>query len=117
MTAKTLSPTAPLIGNTAEWLQVTPGERFTIRTSTRHTNGAYAVFEFVADPGNGVHMHVHDNEEEHIIILDGTALVANGNHTFDATVGTSFTVSRGIPHAWCNVSDRPHVSYLYPRTH
>jgi mannose-6-phosphate isomerase-like protein (cupin superfamily) len=57
------------------------------------------MLEIVADPGNGVRMHIHENEDEHFIILEGTACVACGERTWDAAAGTAFTVSRGVPHA------------------
>jgi hypothetical protein len=43
----------------AKWLQATPGERFTIRTSVEEPDGNFTVIEVVADPGNGVPMHIH----------------------------------------------------------
>jgi hypothetical protein len=52
-----------------EWLQVTPGERFNIRVPSAQTNGAYSVIEIVADPRNGVPLHIHNKEEEHFIVL------------------------------------------------
>jgi mannose-6-phosphate isomerase-like protein (cupin superfamily) len=93
--------------NEAEWLEVTPGERFTIRTSCKATNDAYVVLEFVAEPGNGVPMHIHDNEEEHFIIVEGTAHMANGDTMVDLTAGSAITVDKGVPHAWCNRTEAP----------
>lgn len=93
--------------DTGRWLEVTPGERFTIRTSSWDTSGDYVMFEFVAEPGNGVPMHIHENEEEHFIIVEGTMRMANGDATLDAIAGTSLTVRKGVPHAWCNLSDSP----------
>ena len=90
-----------------EWLEVTPGERFRIRTPVDETNGIYTMLELVADPRNGVPMHIHKNEEEHFIVLEGTMHIANGAETMDAPAGTAVTVSRGVPHAWCNLSDFP----------
>jgi hypothetical protein len=55
------------------WLQVTPGERLRIRVTSAQTMQAYFVIEVVADPHNGVPLHVHNNEEEHLIVLDGTS--------------------------------------------
>ena len=55
-----------------EWLQVTPGERFKIRVSSAQTLGAYSVIEIVADPGNGVPLHIHNKEDEHFIVVEGT---------------------------------------------
>jgi mannose-6-phosphate isomerase-like protein (cupin superfamily) len=88
-----------------EWLEVTPGERFTIRTSSKATNDAYAVLEVVAEPWNGVPMHIHEYEEEHFIIVEGTAHMANGDTILDVTAGSAVTVSKGVPHAWCNRTD------------
>jgi mannose-6-phosphate isomerase-like protein (cupin superfamily) len=90
-----------------EWLQISPGERFKIRTSTRDTGGAYTVLEFVADARYGTPMHIHDNEDEHFVILEGLVRIANGDRILDAPAGTTLTVSKGVPHAWCNLLDAP----------
>jgi mannose-6-phosphate isomerase-like protein (cupin superfamily) len=90
-----------------EWLQVTPGERFNIRVSSAHTMGTYSMIEIVADPGNGVPLHIHNKEEEHFIVVEGTLDIANGDRRWDASAGTSVTVRRGVPHAWCNSSNTP----------
>ena len=90
-----------------EWLQVTPGERFKIRIPSAQTMGAYSMIEIVADPGNGVPLHIHNREEEHFLVLEGTLDIANGDRRWDAPAGTSVTVRRGVPHAWCNPSDTP----------
>jgi len=52
-------------------------------------------------------MHIHQNEDEHFVILEGTARIASGDKTFDAAAGTAITLSKGVPHAWCNPSDSP----------
>jgi mannose-6-phosphate isomerase-like protein (cupin superfamily) len=49
-------------------------------------------------------MHVHDNADEHFIILEGKAFIANGNRRAEVAAGSSITISRGVPHAWCNRS-------------
>ena len=57
------------------------------------------MLEVVADPRNGVPMHIHANEDEHFIVLEGTLRFANGDTTLDAHAGTAITVSKGVPHA------------------
>jgi mannose-6-phosphate isomerase-like protein (cupin superfamily) len=89
----------------AEWLQTTPGERFTIRTSVNETDGNFTILEVVADPRNGVSMHIHKNEDEHFIVLEGTLHIVIGDTTLDVPAGTAVTVSKGHPHAWCNLTD------------
>jgi len=83
------------------------GSTFQIHTSAEETEGAFAMLELVADPRNGVPMHVHKNEDKHFIVLEGTLHIANGDKTLDAPAGTAVTVRKGVPHAWCNLSETP----------
>ena len=61
-----------------EWLQTRPGERCLIRVAAAETNGAYSVVEILSQPGDSTSMHVHQNEDEHFLILEGTARVVRG---------------------------------------
>ena len=88
-----------------DWLETTPGERFKIQTSSSDTGGAYLIFEVEAAPRMGVPLHTHDNEEEHFIVVEGTLQIAVGGTTQDFPPGTSVSVSKGMPHAWCNLTD------------
>ena len=89
----------------SEWLETTPGERFKIQTSSGDTGGAYLILEVEAAPRIGVPLHTHDNEEEHFIVVEGKVQIAVGSKTQDFPAGTSVTVGKGIPHAWCNLTD------------
>jgi mannose-6-phosphate isomerase-like protein (cupin superfamily) len=91
----------------AEWLDTRPGEHCLIRVDAAETNGVYAFVEIVSDPGDGTAMHVHQNEDEHIIVLEGTARMAIGDNVFDAEAGKMVTLPRKIPHAWGNRSNSP----------
>jgi hypothetical protein len=55
-----------------KWFELTPGERFTIRSSVTETEGKFTMLELGADSRNGVPMLIHKNEEEHFIVLGGT---------------------------------------------
>lgn len=90
-----------------DWLQTRPGERCLIRVSAAETNGAYSVVEIVSSPGDSTPMHVHQNEDEHFVVLEGTARIACGEKTFDAAAGAAVSLPRHIPHAWGNPSDTP----------
>jgi hypothetical protein len=48
---------------------------------------------------NGVPSHIHNKEEDHFIVLEGTLDIAVGQRRWDAPAGTSVTVGRGVPHA------------------
>src|SRR5262249_3066656 len=90
-----------------EWLATRPGEHCLIRVSAKDTQGLYSVVEIVSDPGDGTPMHIHEREDEHIAVLDGTVRIAYGDKVFDSHVGDVVTLRKGIPHAWGNRSNSP----------
>src|SRR4051794_34070421 len=87
-----------------EWLQTRPGEQCLIRVQAGETNGAYSFVEIVSETGDGTPLHVHQNEDEYLFVLEGTARFAVGDKIFDAEAGTMVTLPRNIPHAWGNRS-------------
>jgi quercetin dioxygenase-like cupin family protein len=44
-------------------------------------------------------LHVHRNEDEHVIVLDGTARFRVGERTHDLGAGEAIALPRGVPHA------------------
>ena len=91
----------------AEWLQTRPGEHCLIRVSVKDTHGLYSLVEIVSDPGDGTPLHIHEREDEHIAVLEGTARIAYGDKVFDCRAGDIATLRKGIPHAWGNRSSAP----------
>ena len=77
------------------WYDAAPGERIAVRLSSCDTNGAYAVVESLAAPV--VPMHLHQKEEEHFVVLEGTYRVAVEDKIFDVAPGTSVAVPKGVP--------------------
>jgi len=47
----------------------------------------------------------HQNEDEYLFVLEGTACFALGDKVFDVEAGTMVSLPRNIPHAWGNRSD------------
>jgi quercetin dioxygenase-like cupin family protein len=90
-----------------EWLQARPGEYFLIRIPSSATNGSYSVTEIVSSPGDSTPVHLHEKEDEHMLVLEGTARVLYGDKTFDAGAGTMVSLARGVPHAWGNPTEAP----------
>lgn len=90
-----------------EWSEITPGERYILRVSSDETNGAYSMIEIVAEYRNGTPEHVHLNEDEHFVILEGKAHFSNGGRRMDLTAGSTLTVPKGVRHAWCCISETP----------
>ncbi len=60
------------------WYDAAAGERIAVRLSSLDTNGKYAITRSIAAPGSSVPRHVHQNEEEHFVILKGTYRFAFG---------------------------------------
>ena len=88
-----------------KWLETRPGEHCLTRVSARDTHGLSSLVEIVSDPGDGTPMHVHEREDEHIAVLEGTARLAYGDKVFDGHAGDVVTLRKGIPHAWGNRSN------------
>ena len=63
--------------------------------------------QILSSPGDSTPVHLHEKEDEHILVVEGTARVLYGEKTFDATAGTMVSLARGIPHAWGNSADTP----------
>ena len=105
MPASGMIPTTPSTSHEddGEWLQTRPGERCCIRVAA----AAYSVVEIVSSPGDSTPMHIHRNEDEHFIVLEGTARIALGDKTFDAAAGAAVFLPRNVPHAWGNASNSP----------
>ena len=90
----------------AQWLKTRPGEQCRlIRVSSENTQRRYALVEIVSKPGDGTTLHVHEKEDEHMLVLEGTARIANGDNRFNAQAGELVSLRRGIPHAWGNRSN------------
>jgi mannose-6-phosphate isomerase-like protein (cupin superfamily) len=92
-------------GADGNWLELPPGARFAVRTSSDDTSGHYAVLEVVAAPGCGPSLHIHQNEDEHFIVLEGNVRFICGEGIFDAPAGSTCTVPKGVRHAWANLSE------------
>src|SRR3981189_969719 len=82
----------------AKWLQTRPGESCLLRAPGTDTNGAYSLVEIVSDPDGGTPLHVHQNEDEHLFVLEGTARFAVGDKIFDAEAETMVTLPKNVPH-------------------
>jgi quercetin dioxygenase-like cupin family protein len=87
-----------------EWLQTRPGERCIIRVAAEQTQRAYSVVEIISSPGDSTPRHLHENEDEHILVLEGTARIWRGSEIIDAVAGQMIYLPRNVQHAWGNAS-------------
>src|ERR1700760_4716068 len=71
------------------------------------TNGKYALFEALVEPGGGPPPHVHSREEEGFYVLEGEITFTVNSERVVAKAGTFANMPVGTPHSFRNDSDRP----------
>ncbi len=76
------------------------GHEVTIHADAADTNGQYSVLEFRAYPGGEPPMHIHENEDEMFILVEGEMKVTIAGVDRTLKSGESATVKRGTPHTF-----------------
>jgi quercetin dioxygenase-like cupin family protein len=76
------------------------GIQVTVHADSSDTNGQFSVLEFHSVPGAEPPMHVHDNEDEIFIVLDGQMKVNCGGVEKVLSPGDSAVARRGTPHTF-----------------
>ena len=72
------------------------------RVRSEQTGGAFSVVEFLSQPGEGVGLHIHENEEELVYLLEGRIDVTLGEQSMTVETGACALLPRGIPHGFVN---------------
>ena len=84
-----------------------PGSFFYHRAKSADTNGVFSVLELFTEPGQSVAVHVHQEEDELVYVIDGEIEVTLGDQQMKAGSGVMALLPRGIPHGFTNIGDRP----------
>jgi mannose-6-phosphate isomerase-like protein (cupin superfamily) len=74
------------------------GATLVVRVSAESTGGALSVIEELP-PMLDTPRHVHANEDEAFLVLEGRHVVELGDEEFELGPGESIFLPRGIPHA------------------
>jgi mannose-6-phosphate isomerase-like protein (cupin superfamily) len=93
--------------DSGDWAKVWPDERFAVRIPPKDCNRRYTTLELVGASKAGPPLHIHHNEDEHFIILEGSVHFQRGDETFDANAGETVTIPRGVVHTWTIRSEHP----------
>jgi mannose-6-phosphate isomerase-like protein (cupin superfamily) len=88
-------------------LETPTGDAITIKASTRQTNGALTVLEFVIGPKEGPALHTHLREDELWYVIEGDFRFKAGGAMLRASTGGMAFGPRGTPHAFQNIGDTP----------
>lgn len=71
-----------------------------VRVSGEQTGGAFSLTDNLARRGSGSPVHIHQYEEESLIVLDGELRVIVGDDRHVASPGTVAVLPRGLRHAY-----------------
>ncbi|MBS0262638.1 MAG: cupin domain-containing protein [Planctomycetes bacterium] len=83
------------------------GDVYRFLATGAETNGKYALFEALVQPGGGPPPHIHSREEEGFYILEGEITFTIAGRRVVASAGMFANMPVGTPHAFKNESDRP----------
>ena len=106
--SQTAAPTAPrhVAASSGRTVRVL-GDRVTYKAVAEQTGGAYALFEWVVEPGPGVPPHYQRYEDEAFWILAGTFRLRLGDETLELGPGGYAFVPRGTVHTLTNGGGGP----------
>lgn len=80
--------------------QIVLGDHQTIKLTGEDTSGQFTLIETYNDPGLGIPLHVHQNEDEIFHVLEGELEMQLGDKTVVLKTGDLAFCPRGIPHSW-----------------
>lgn len=83
------------------------GTLVTIAVAGEDTDHRFSLAEHWCPAGFGPPPHVHHQEDETFVILDGAITGVCGGHPFRAEAGATVFLPRGVPHAFAVEGDHP----------
>ena len=76
-----------------------------------------AAIEFVAPKGFGPPLHLHDDEDEVMIVLDGEVAFRSGDDEQIGTAGSTVYLPHGVPHTFQVLSESARFTTVAARLH
>lgn len=93
-------------GEALEDLDMGGGSHLALRVTGSQSSGLVAVLEGVVHEG-GPPLHVHDGEDEVVVVLEGTMTYQVGDEGGELAAGGLLWFPRSVPHAIANHSGAP----------
>jgi quercetin dioxygenase-like cupin family protein len=111
-TASTVSPVIRA-GGEGEVRWFYGGGTHTWKATAEETGGAFLLFEDAMDGGKVTPLHIHPESDETMYVLEGEILfhMDGGEHRLG--VGGVAVAPRGVPHAFCVVSESARLLCLH----
>jgi mannose-6-phosphate isomerase-like protein (cupin superfamily) len=79
------------------------GDRVICRVAGASTNATYSIVEVQSPPGGGPPFHIHQQEDELFLVVEGEFEICIGDRTIRALSGSAVMGQRGTPHRYRNV--------------
>ncbi|MEO5892304.1 MAG: cupin domain-containing protein [Ferruginibacter sp.] len=89
-----------------------PGCRMHFRKSSEDTNNSVAVVDIISTPGAEPPRHVHQFEDELILVKKGEAIFYIGDEIIAAKPGDVLFMPRGVPHHFKILSEKALISLV-----
>ena len=80
-----------------------------VRVRALHSQGRLGVWESVESHGDRLPLHVHQREDEQLVLLDGQVTVWIGDHLHHLQPGQTLALPRGVPHAHLITSKKARI--------
>lgn len=80
-------------------------------------SGSMAAIEFSAPRGFGPPLHVHDDEDEVMIVLTGEMVFRSGDDERIASAGATIYLPHGVPHTFQVLSESARFTTIAARLH
>jgi mannose-6-phosphate isomerase-like protein (cupin superfamily) len=84
-----------------------------LKATAETTDGRFAAMELLAPKGFGAPLHVHRNEDEFFIVLEGEVRVRHGDDVVDAVPGSIVYGPRDVPHQFAIDSERARMLLFF----
>ncbi len=82
------------------------GDNQLIKLSGKDTNGQFTLIEQFNEPGVGIPMHQHQNEDEVFQLLEGKVEMQIGEEKTILEAGDLIFCPKGIPHRWSVIGNK-----------
>jgi len=89
------------------------GGQLSIKATAQQTEGRFAAVEFAGPRAFGSPVHVHTDDDEFFVVLEGDVRFRLGDEVTDAGPGSFVYGPRRVPHAFTMNSDDARVLLLF----
>lgn len=105
--SSTLAPSAQVTRKGEGEVFTSPFERFRCLLTAAQTAGTFSLFEITVQPGGNAPMHVHLEEDETFVVLEGRIAAYVDGKRVEAGPGDTVHFPPGTPHAFRAISQVP----------